>query len=218
VSGWSRAAGLRAAALTVALGFHLVAALPLPHVVTAADLKNPVSREEVAAWARRLRALGVELTADELGEHVMAVTGVIGGAHRALLTPARPWFRLTGTGQGWALFANPDTHPARLQLRVFRTGSPEPELLYQALDPEHAWRSDTLRYRRLRGVYDAGGFGKKPRGPYVRFAKWIAAEALAERPDVERVEVRTLRTHTTLPGEPADDAVEVRHVVTVERP
>ncbi len=207
----------RALLLAVGLFFHGLAAAPVPHVVTRSDLANPVSAEEVAAWARRLGALGWTVTPAELGEQVIAVTGWIGRGHRALQAPARPLFELTGTDQGWALFANPDTHPARLQIRVRRAGSDEWEVLFQHLDPDADWWSGALTYRRLRGVYDAGGYGAKPRKPYQRFARWVGRRVLAERPDVTQVEVRTLRTHTTLPGEPPDPAFEVRHVVPVSR-
>lgn len=207
----------RAVVITLALLFHGIAALPLPHVVTAADLQNPVSREEVADWARRLGALGWAVTPEHLGEQVIAVTAAIGGAHRALLAPARPLFRLTGTGQGWALFANPDTHPARLQIRVWREGSDGPEIWFQHLDPASDHDAALLTYRRVRGVYDAGGFRSKPSRPYRRFAEWISRRILRDEPSITRVEVRTLRTHTTLPGEPLDPAVEVRHVVKVLR-
>ncbi len=208
---------VRALLLAIGLGFHGLAAAPLPHVVTRDDLKNPVTVEEVSAWARRLTQLGYAISPEELGEHVITVSGWIGGAHKAVLAPARPVFRFAGTNQGWALFANPDTHPARLQIRVRRSGRREFEVLFQHLDAEHDWWAETLTYRRLRGVYDAGGYRSKPRGPYKRFSRWVGQRVLDEIPEVTTVEIRTLRTHTTLPGEPPDPKVEVRHVVTVER-
>src|SRR5262245_54627598 len=130
-----RRAQLRAAAITLVLVVHGLAAAPLPHVVTAEDLKNPVSQEELHRWTERFAAVGWPIDDATLGRQVMDVTGVIGSLHRKVLAPVRPLFRLTGTGQGWALFANPDTHPARLQIRVRRAGSKDWELLYQRLDP-----------------------------------------------------------------------------------
>jgi hypothetical protein len=124
---------------------------------------------------------------------------------------------VTGTGQGWALFANPDTHPARLQIRVRRAGASGWEILYQRLDPDHTWADDRLSYRRVRGCHDAGGFRNKPRTIYRRFAQWIGQEILAREPSVEVVEVRTIRTHTTLPSAEPDPTEEVRHVVPVRR-
>lgn len=208
---------LRAVVLLVVVGVHGLAAAPIPHVVTRADLQNPVSAEEVRQWAARLTAVGLAVTPKELGEQVLWWTERIGGAHRAALAPFRPLFHATGTNQGWALFANPDNHPIRLQIRVRRAGSPDWEILFQRLDPEHAWHADLLAYRRVRGVYDAGGFRQKPRPNYQRFARWIGHRALAEDPAIEAVEVRSLRTHTTLPGEPEDDTFEVRHVIEIRR-
>jgi hypothetical protein len=161
--------------------------------------------------------VGIALPPDDLGELVISASGAIGRAHRALLAPARPVFAATGTGQGWALFANPDTHPARLEIRGRRRGETTFTPLFRHLDPDATWRAPALTYRRLRGVYDAGGYRSRPRKPYLRFAQWIGREALAERPDLAAVEVRTVRTHTTLPGSPPDPAEEVRHVVPVGR-
>ena len=216
-TGSGRWPAIRGGLLAAALFFHGIAAAPLPHPVTRDDLRNPVSAEEVAAWADRLSALGLPIGPDALGEQVIAITAGIGRVHRALLAPARPVFALTGTGQGWALFANPDTHPARLEIRGRREGEQGFELLFRHLDPEATWRAPALTYRRLRGVYDAGGYRSRPRKPYQRFAGWVGREALAAFPDLAVVEVRTVRTHTTLPGEPPDPAEEVRHVVPVGR-
>src|SRR5688572_7806989 len=96
-----RRAELRAAAITLVLVVHGIAAAPLPHVVTPEDLKNPVSQEELHLWTGRINALGWPIDDATLGRHVMTVTGAIGGVHRKLLAPFRPLFRVTGTGQGW---------------------------------------------------------------------------------------------------------------------
>lgn len=207
---------VRAALITVALAIHAIAAAPVPHVVTREDMRNPVSQEEVRRWAARLGSLGYPIDAPTLGERVMDVTAVIGGFHRALQRPFRPLFRWTGTGQGWALFANPDIYPSRLEIRVRRQdGDLEP--LYLRLDPEHDWARDLLSYRRVRGVYDGGGYGKRPRPPYRRFAAWIGQRIFDADPAVTEVEVRMLRTHTTLRGMAPDDTVERRHVIAIRR-
>ncbi len=211
--GWWPAA--RAALITLALLIHGIHAAPVPHVVTRDDLKNPVSAEEVERWAERLTTLGYAISAEELGERVMAITGIIGGAHRELREPFRPFLRFTGTGQGWALFANPDTHPGRLSIRIERDGKLQD--LYLQLDPELDWWRAKLAYRRVRGCWDAGGYRARPRAIYTRFSRWVADRVFEANPDVDAVEVRTLRTHTTLPSEPDDPKVEVRHVVRTRR-
>lgn len=210
-----RRAVVRALVLAFVLAVHACAAAPIPHAVTKDDLLNPTSREEVARWAVRLSALGYAVTPEALGEQVIAVTGAISAVHRTLLAPARPVFRWTGTGQGWALFVNPDTHPSRLQIRARR--GEDWEVLFQRLDPEHAWSADVLSFRRVRGCYDAGGYRDRPRGVYRRFAEWVGRRILEQDPTVDLVEVRSLRTHTTVPPDPPDDRVEVRHVVPIRR-
>ena len=209
-------AGVRAALITVVLLVHALAAAPVPHVVTRDDLQNPVTREEIRRWAERLTALGYPIAPPALSERVSSVSGVIGGFHRSLLKPFRPLFRWTGTGQGWALFANPDIYPSRLEIRV-RRGTADLVPIYLRLDSEHDQARDLLSYRRVRGVYDAGGNGKRPRAPYRRFAEWIGRRVLDADPSVTEVEVRMLRTHTTLRGEPPDDTVEPRHAIVIPR-
>lgn len=212
---------LRAALLLAVIAVHGLAAAPLPHPVSRDELRSPVAREEVARWAERLTALGYTIGPDRLGERVIAVSGAIGGAHREALAPFAPLFAFTGTGQGWALFANPDIYPTRLQIRVARapkSADPDWELLYQRNDPAHAWQDTVLRYRRVRGVYDAGGPRSTPRSPYKRFAAWVAARVFADDRGVRGVEVRMVRSHTTIPGAPRDPRLEVVHPVVTWAP
>ncbi|MBX2801038.1 MAG: hypothetical protein KTR31_25385 [Myxococcales bacterium] len=207
----------RALMITSVIAVHGIFVAPVPHVVTPQELTNPVSRDEVRRWAERFTALGYAISAEELGERVVDVSGVVGGSHRKLKAPFRPLLRFTGTGQGWALFANPDTHPGRLNIRVKRQGG-RWEHLYLQLDPELDWWKAPLSYRRLRGCWDESGFRRKPRAMYRRFAHWVADRIFAIDPEVTTVQVRTLRTHTTLPGEPGDDSVKPYHALTVQRP
>jgi hypothetical protein len=222
----SRVATLRAAVLTAVLAVHCVAAAPLPQVVTPRELEGPVAREEVARWASRLTALGYTIDAEQLGERVVSVSGAIGRAHRALLAPYRPVFRYTGTGQGWALFANPDIWPSRLEVRVRRSERGAWELLYRRLDPAHPFQDPVIAYRRVRGVYEAAGDGRRPRAPYRVFAAWYAERILREdpgvfvggpHPPVQAVEVRMVRTHTTVPPQPPDEVAEPRHSIIRRR-
>lgn len=206
----------RAAFITGMLVIHGIAAAPLPHVVTKRDLQNPVAIEEVERWASRLTALGYAISPEDLGARVMEITGLIGGTHRGLLKPFRPMFRYTGTGQGWGLFANPDIFPSRLEIRM-KGAEGDWQTAYLRLDPEHRWERDVLTYRRVRGIYDAGGFGKSPNPAYRRFADWIGKRLLDSDPTAEEVEVRMLRTHTTLRGQKPDDKITPRHAITVRR-
>jgi hypothetical protein len=213
LSIWAK---IRAALVAIALFAHGLYAAPVPHVVTARDFDNPVSQDEVEAWASRLQAVGVPITVDQLKEQVILWTGRIGGAHKALKGPFGPFLRVTGTGQGWGLFANPDTHPTRLEIRAAgEDGRLEP--LYLQLDSEAQWAWRRLAYRRVRGCYDAQGPRKRSHPVYRAFTDWIASLAFAEHPQLQLVEVSLVRTHTTLPSEEPDPMAKREHPRKVRR-
>jgi hypothetical protein len=212
----SRRAVARAVLITFVIATQVLDAAPIPHEVTRDHVTSPVGREQLAWWSARLGAIGVAIDPTELGERVQTATRSMSRFHKSLLAPQKPIEKWMGFGQGWALFADPDTHPARLSISVRRGATWE--LVFQNLDPEHAWSDPVLRFRRVRGCYDAGSYRSRPSGPYRRFAKWVSNRLFAEDPTIEEVEVRTVRTHTTLPGVPPDPAVEVRHVIHTRRP
>jgi len=192
---WAR---LRAALIAVVVGVHGVAVLPVPHVVRPHELDDPVAQAEVQRWSERLTAVGYDLPPDELGRQVMAWSSWLGRAHRRALSPVRPWFQLTGTGQGWALFANPDTHPSRMEVSVVRSG--EQQLVYRRLDPDHARFADELAYRRVRGLYDATSARHRPTAASRRLADWLEQRARSEDPSIDGVILRFVATPLRLPG------------------
>lgn len=207
----------RAALLTVVVFVHLVLAAPVPHVVTVNDLRKEASKRELRAWSERLGAVGIALGPEELGVEVRRWTGWIGGTHRALKAPYSRVRRWTGTSQGWALFAVPAAHPPRFEIRIRRKGSRDGETVFLHLDPEHDWWRERLVYRRLRGLWNEAGHGRRPSGVYRRFARWIADRAFEEFPDATFVTVRQLVTHTPLPGDPPDDSTTPRYRLTLRR-
>jgi len=191
-------AQLRAAAITLVLLVHGIAVLPVPHVVRPHELDDPVARAEVTRWAERLTGVGYPISPDELGAEVVRWSTRLGRAHRTALLPMRPWFRWTGTGQGWALFANPDTHPSRMEVAVVRGG--QEQLVYRRLDPDLGWLRDPLAYRRVRGVYDATSARHRPTAASRRLADWLEDEARRSDPTVEGVLVRFVATPHPLPS------------------
>jgi len=209
---WPR---VRAALLALVIGVHLVWAAPLPPTISDAELKTPTAQEELRRWSQRLASLGVSVSPEQLGERVQAVAGVIGRSHRAVMRPFRPVGALTGTSQGWPLFANPNLRPPRFEVRVRRRGG-EFERRYAQLDPEHDWWRARLRYRRVRGNWSTfTGVRQSQR----RFARWLARRVFDEEPDVVAVQTRMLRTRTPLPGRAHDGHArgEPRQVITIER-
>jgi hypothetical protein len=206
-SGWPQ---VRAAILAVVLLVHGVAALPLPHAVQRKELSDPVAVEEVSRWLERLRGLGLVMERDAFEDAIVEVSGAIGGGHRALLKPIRPWFRYTGTGQGWALFANPDTHPSRLQIAVVR--GEQRDIVYLRGDAtlrEYAWLVES---RRLRPIYDAEAVRRRPNAAHRRYVRWISEQVRQRDPSVDAVEVTLWEMHTARPGE-RRRAPKARHTV-----
>lgn len=206
----STRAWLRALAITCVIAVHGLYAMPSPVRVNRADLDSPEGRDEVTRWLGLLHAVGVSISREELERETMAWTKSLASAHWEMKKPFQPAFRVTGTGQAWALFANPDSHPHRLEVYVREAGVWRP--VYRRNHPELDWLDPVFRYRRVRAVYD-GSTGKAG-APYWNFTRWVARRAMLEWPDVDAVRVQMVRTHTTLPGEPLDpaEAVRLQHV------
>lgn len=207
----------RAAIIALVLCSWVVLGLPVPLGLDEADFEDrPRVREEVARWADTLASLGVEVGTQELYGHFMSVVQPVVQVRSWVLTPLRPLTRELGLNQRWALYASPPADPALLVIE----GHDEDgwRTLYRTLDDEHDWRVHQFKYRRMRGMWsrlDAKG-GK----PLVAFADWVAEQAFADLPALDRVRVRIVRVRTALPGEPGGGKeTEVRkRTVSRKRP
>lgn len=206
-------AWIRAALITLALVVHGIYAAPLPSRVTRADLDSAEGREEVDRWMTFVEGAGIPLTRAQIEETTMAWTGALADLHKALRAPFYDALKLTGTGQAWALFASPDSHPHRLEVYVEEGGVWRP--IYRRNHPGLAWRDATFRFRRVRGLYD-GSTGKS-RVEYWNFTRWVAREALLDFPNATAVRVQMVRTHTVLPWETPDPRETARQVHTHKR-
>ncbi|MCB9677582.1 MAG: hypothetical protein H6737_20920 [Alphaproteobacteria bacterium] len=207
-------AWLRAGLISLALVVHGIYALPSPVAVDDADLNSGEGREEVRRWVEMLNGIGIALTAEELGELVKTWSTRGANVHNAMKRPFRTWMRQTGTGQGWGLFASPDTYPHRLEIYVFEGNDWVP--IFRRNDPELRFLDGPLRYRRVRGIYD-GSTGRQ-RVVYWNFSRWVARRALLAHPEASRVRVQMVGTHTTLPWEKPDptEVVRAKRVFTRE--
>lgn len=206
-------ADLRAAAIAGLIGLYGTVALPLPRTVTAKTFDNPVAVEEIERWTGILGGLGVHTDPAEIRGVLIGAGGLLGGAKATLLEPARPWLRLTGTGQAWGLFTYPDTFPHKLTVEG-RAGETW-RLLYAGLDDEADFLRDVFVYRRVRGVYD--GNTTTPGDSWNNFTRWAADQAFAAFPDLVEVRVGFQRFHTTPPDGEADPTVVPRHLRVYRR-
>ena len=59
----------------------------------------------------------------------------------------------------------------------------------------------TVRYRRVRGVWDDSGDRPKPGKIYSRFVTWLAARVFADHPDIQAVRVRLDQVTVRVPGQ-----------------
>ena len=191
---------LRGALIGIVVLVYGFTAAPLPRHVSRSLFKNPVAREELSRWSEVAAGAGVEVTPRELAELAYDVGRAVARFRTAVVDPFRPWYRYTGTGQGWGLFAYPDSHPFRLVIEGRATGGPWRALFLPWGESEGVWGAQ-LRYRRLRAVYDTLAHRKDPGEMMERFADAAAAAAFARDPSLETVRVRFERLHSPRPGE-----------------
>ena len=205
----------RAFAITALLLFEGFRAAPFPNRVTAQDLRLPEARQELDRWMTVVDRLGLDLNRDDLIDLVKDLSGRGANIQKRVLKPFRPLIRITQTDQAWALFATPDSHPNRLEVRVRVDGSWQ--LVYRALDAEYRELAGPIEYRRVRGVHD---LLRRESVGFKHFCEWVAGRLFNEHPDADAAEVRLVRLHTTLPGEPVDptEDVWIRRVVSKDAP
>ncbi len=191
---------LRAVLIALVIAVYGVAASPLPKGVKRSQFETAMAKEELDRWVGILGGVGVTTTRKDLADFSWEWGQSLSQVRSALLGPFRPWFRVSGTGQGWGLFTYPDTFPHQLTVDVRVNG--EWKRVYAGLDDEADWMRDTLVYRRVRGVYD--GNTRKPGASYTNFANWIGRRALEDFPEATEARVGFLRFHTLAPGEAPD--------------
>jgi hypothetical protein len=193
--------------------FNIVAAIPSPGSITKETLNRPINRAELDRWVALFSAFGIDTNPEELGDWYIGFAADMVAAHAWAIKPIEPLMSLTQTWQGWRLFGMPDERPYALEIRVTRDG--KDEVIYESGSPELRWNASLLEYRRVRAVYNPGHGG--PPSTYRGFGKRISDQIFREMPDVDRVTISMLQTHTTLPGEPPDPAVSRTYPMTFSR-
>jgi hypothetical protein len=202
---------LRAALIALVLVVSWVDAMPLPEL-SASDLRYEMAGDEIRAWQGVLARVGIVVSEGELAEAGLAIGARSTAFRRGILRPFRPFFRVTGVGQAWGLFAYPDPHAGRLVVEG-RAGEEEWQPLYVAPGADEPLEA-VLECRRVRGVYDDVGDRPRPGAAWLRFADWIAALAFARYPELDEVRVRLPYKHIVVPGRESDKKrpeVPLRH-------
>ena len=153
-----------------------------------ADLRQMAAR--LTAWGWSIDEHGLERALWSAGDAYLQV-------QRPLAAPFEVYAELTGSRQGWTMFASPQRHPAELHVDVEEGGEWQP--LQRPHSDQHAWNRRQLEHNRFRKFLGrfARGFHQRH---YDEAARWLATKAAREHPEASRVRVRLFR-YATLPPE-----------------
>ncbi len=176
------------AALTL---LHLVAitlmALPAPiGADRTSNYEGPEAEAQLAQIVDALDRVGIRATKEDVVDLSLAVARPVMAARRAVLTPFKPYYSLAGTRQGYRMFSGTSRYQNRLQVEVRDQG--EWRTLYLMGDPDARWRGATFNHELTRSMlyrYTERRYRKR----WNAVADWIAAEAAADHPTVDRVRV-----------------------------
>jgi hypothetical protein len=209
---------LRALAISVALALQLASAIPA-RPLSAGGMSKPEGVRLVSWLQRTFGAVGVDRSQAEWTDGLIGASQSMAALRNAAFAPLGPWFHYTQTGQQWPLFLNPNRECFRLLVEARKPPRRRKEadwvLLYRASDVDRARLSSLLRYRRLRGIYNASA-KRGPHAEYEGFASWLADHLLADHPKYALVRVSLERLAIGAPGsEPRSLGVE--HVVIRQR-
>jgi hypothetical protein len=209
---------LRAVAISVALALQLASAIPV-RPLRAGGMSNPEGVRLVSWLQRMFSAVGVHRSQAEWTGSLIRASESVVALRNAAFAPFAPWFHYTQTGQQWPLFINPNRECFRLLVEARKPPRRRRErdwvLLYRAADVDRGRLSSMLRYRRLRGIYNASA-KRGPHADYEGFASWLAGHLLAHHSKYASVRVSMERLAIGTPGsEPKSLGVE--HVVVRQR-
>lgn len=192
--------------LLVVLLANLTHAIPYPRI-DEEDLEDPEwASADIERWHTVLSSVGLSPGPERLREQGRSLMWGYKRVVDGLRLPFRPYFKNAKTNQQWGLFAVVTQKPDALVVEARRSG--EWEELYRRLHPEHRWRDDVLKYRRIRGIWD--GVEEKPKGTYKRFSIWLAKEVFREQPDVDRVRIALERRELFFPWDDTEAPMERR--------
>ena len=217
--------GRHARGVLVAVHLFAVTFMALPSASGGMNRRawsDPTVQGEFTAWSARLRSYGVDVTAPELEDTMWSFATSYEGLRDLVLTPLRPYFRLTGTSQSWKMFVAPHRYPSRMEIDVDRGAGFEQ--VYVERSSEHDWMRTWFDHDRMRSAVFRYGWPHY-RSSRTAFVDWVATRAMKDFPGATRVRVSFVSYRTPSPQEirlgirPAEnrEIVEVRKLAA-ERP
>ena len=172
---------LRTALILMHVAAVLLLSLPSQHRLNNRQVWNSqVNREEMAGWAAALRSVGLDWTREDLTRVLWDFTQDYLRVRSTAIRPVLYYVYVSGMGQGWRMFSNPQRFPARLQVEIRQAGgSFEP--VFVARSADHEWRRRQFDHNRFRKL--VGRFGRNiNRQRYSQLARWIAARLAQDYP------------------------------------
>jgi hypothetical protein len=161
-------------------------------------------------WLKRLRSVGIDTDAERLGRSYAGFAQGLNGVRDFVMAPMMPIMDVTGTQQGWRLFALPNERPHVLRVVGERNG--KRRVLYETWNPARQYLADTFEFRRVRALYNPSSVG--PPNTYDAFCRRLSERVFEDKPELDSLTVLLEQRHTTLPGEPVDLKREERFVQT----
>lgn len=183
------------------IAFHVAAvvalSLPTPRVMLdSRGWESENTRIELVRWSERLRQLGIDTTPEGFGQAVRRLAERYLGVHAVITAPFAQYSRVTGTIQGWAMFAAPQKYPAELHIDVLEGQTWRP--IYRPHSAEHDFWGERFRHNRMRK--QLGRFARTfHAGTYDRLAQYVAREAARAYPQARAIRVRLWRYATLAP-------------------
>jgi hypothetical protein len=153
------------------------------------------ARADLRQMAQRLTAWGWEIDEHGLARVLWSLGDAYLRVQRPVAAPFEAYAQLTGSRQGWAMFASPQRHPAELHVDVEVDG--RWQMIYRPHSDAHAWNRRQLEHNRFRKFLGRFARGFQPQH-YDQAARWVATKAAREHPAASRVRVRLWR-YATLP-------------------
>jgi len=200
-------------AVLVALHVTAVLTVACPAPVKSSDAQNwkrATVRAELVAWTKRLRAVGLAVSEQELATLGQTVSTPWSQTRTTILAPALLWLKSIGATQGWYMFTAPDRAPQRFTfaLTTALTAAVTPG---RASDVEHPVFDfgravhddalidvDFLSEHRVRRAFFQAAWSERP--VFRELCVWLAREASARRPDVTGAVCRLVEQPVIVPA------------------
>lgn len=187
---------------TVLIGLHvlsvLVLASPNPHRwLDKRAWESENAKRDLQSWTNRLSWLGYH-TREQLERDLWSVATAYTELNRSITKPFHLYASLTGARQGWAMFSNPQKHPAEVWVDIYKRGRWIP--VYRPFSRDYDFWRPQFRQNRVRKLM--GRFARTfYEDRYNGFARFVATQAATAFPEASRIRVRMYRYAVLPPSE-----------------